>query len=384
MSSIAQRVAAFLDSSPLTQRELGERIDLDPTKLSKSLRERRSFTAGELSAISHALDVDLAWLVEGRPGQRSVLVVETDASEPPADRTAPDAFREQIANLEIAYEQADLPPDGCLDGLRAQLGISHLGLDHPPTAAELDRLGDHLTGRWERFLADGRDPVLDLDAFLSDVAGVDLAVLDVPTGGPVRAQALRIAGRPVIALGRTGAWEQAVPAILDQLLHLLLGHETWRGDRRGERSPATDAAVADLVTGMLLPEGTVREAGLGEPPTTDELADLLWRLGVGPDLWRSRTTERGPDTEEATIDPAAISLAWELAHGGLRRRSTLAPTFPSALITRHADLVRAGDLHGDTLAWMLGTPVDGRPQGGDASAGEPDPSGLLEELGVSR
>lgn len=59
----SERVRAVLSDRGLTQRELAVAIDLDSTKLSKSLTGRRRFSVEELRSIASAVHVPLDWLV---------------------------------------------------------------------------------------------------------------------------------------------------------------------------------------------------------------------------------------------------------------------------------------------------------------------------------
>ncbi|MFF2502625.1 TetR family transcriptional regulator C-terminal domain-containing protein [Streptomyces sp. NPDC058067] len=69
MDETAQRVRHVIDVAADTHREFAARIGLEPTKLSKSLKGNRRFTADELSAVAAAGGVSVDWLMHGQgPG----------------------------------------------------------------------------------------------------------------------------------------------------------------------------------------------------------------------------------------------------------------------------------------------------------------------------
>jgi AcrR family transcriptional regulator len=88
MEETVQRVRRVIDAVAKTHRDFASQINLEPTKLSKSLKGRRNFTPGELAAVAEAGGVSVDWLVHGvgpgpveRKGQRS---------EPPTMADDPD------------------------------------------------------------------------------------------------------------------------------------------------------------------------------------------------------------------------------------------------------------------------------------------------------
>ncbi len=65
MDETAQRVRRVIDAGGETHRDFAARIDLEPTKLSKSLKGHRRFTPDELAAVATAGGVSVDWLVNG-------------------------------------------------------------------------------------------------------------------------------------------------------------------------------------------------------------------------------------------------------------------------------------------------------------------------------
>ncbi|MGH3098303.1 MAG: TetR family transcriptional regulator C-terminal domain-containing protein [Streptosporangiales bacterium] len=65
MEELGQRVRYAIDSTGTSQRQLASAIDMDPTKLSKSLAGTRRFQINELTAIADEAGVSLGWLLHG-------------------------------------------------------------------------------------------------------------------------------------------------------------------------------------------------------------------------------------------------------------------------------------------------------------------------------
>jgi AcrR family transcriptional regulator len=65
MEELRVRVQEVIRESGLSQREFGDRIGLEPTKLSKSLRGTRRFTHEELARIAESGAVTVDWLLRG-------------------------------------------------------------------------------------------------------------------------------------------------------------------------------------------------------------------------------------------------------------------------------------------------------------------------------
>lgn len=65
MAELAQRVRHAIDGAGTSQRQLALAVEMDPTKLSKSLAGTRRFQIGELTAIADEAQVSLDWLLHG-------------------------------------------------------------------------------------------------------------------------------------------------------------------------------------------------------------------------------------------------------------------------------------------------------------------------------
>ncbi|GAB3465577.1 TetR family transcriptional regulator C-terminal domain-containing protein [Streptomonospora sediminis] len=85
MAGLRQRVRELILRSGWSQREFADTMKLEPSKLSKSLKGTRRFSAAELIRIADAADVTVNWLLNGRDDAATVVAI------PPAQRTPAEA-----------------------------------------------------------------------------------------------------------------------------------------------------------------------------------------------------------------------------------------------------------------------------------------------------
>ncbi len=78
--ALRERVRQLVDQQPGTRGEFATRIDLDPTKLSKSLGGKRRFTSLELARIAEAGGASLDWLLHGNGARQTQPTPATGAA----------------------------------------------------------------------------------------------------------------------------------------------------------------------------------------------------------------------------------------------------------------------------------------------------------------
>ena len=100
VEAVAARVRELLERDGWTQRRLADAIDLDETKLSKSLAGRRRFSAAELVALASATGVTVNHLVHGRDDARTHTALPSGGATSPTTR---DGRRTRTRILEAAW-----------------------------------------------------------------------------------------------------------------------------------------------------------------------------------------------------------------------------------------------------------------------------------------
>lgn len=383
-TTIAHRVLQRLGSSSLSQKDLAERIGLNPTKLSKSLREHRAFSTGELAAISDALKVDIYWLINGEPSDLSPRYAyrHTFDGETGTHARPSDALQQQIEHIVLAYNQAGLDRDERLEQFRSLVGADRYSLGNPPAEFhDLRPATRAVQAKWQVWLRQGNDPVRDIVSFLWENFGVDLVVADVAGQHRVNTQVAQVAGANVIVVERSGTWYSTLFGIFHELAHLVFGALAWRG----EEADSDDSGFERFANGfagdvLLSREDLVAPPRLADMPL-EELADFLWKHAVGLETARVRCATNRVDGP-AHFTQGDITLQWRVAHGDERMNTWGAPSYPRRLIDRHEELVRSGDAGPDILAWMLGVPAEELIVQREPTPLDEDTRALLEQLGI--
>lgn len=387
-TTIAARVRQKLVDSPLTQSALGERIGLAKTKMSRALNGTRAFSTGELAAIAEILDADLYWLIGGAPSPHSPrFAYRHTFDETAGGHVRPsDALGAQVDAVLLAYQQAQLPRNSLLADFRARTGADAFTPDAPPaTFADTRRVMRETQRRWREWLAEGNDPVIDLRSFLDAVFGVDLVIADVPGTQRVTTHAVQVAGASVIIAERSGSWYSTLFGIFHELAHLLFNTLAWRG----EKDTLDEAAFEPLANGfagdVLLGRDELTQDPQIADLTLEQLAEHLWRHGIGLATARLRCETTRVEAPPEAFTQGSITMQWMRDHSDSPRLSAWSsPSYPPRLIERHEELVPAGDLPAETLAWMLGVPPEDVAVQPDPRRHEEGTQALLEQLGLSR
>ncbi|MDT0302056.1 TetR family transcriptional regulator C-terminal domain-containing protein [Streptomonospora wellingtoniae] len=93
MEGLRQRVRELVLLSGRSQREFAETMGLEPSKLSKSLKGIRRFSAEELIRLADTADVTVNWLLNGRDDAATVVAIPPGQQSPGPDGTAVPAPR---------------------------------------------------------------------------------------------------------------------------------------------------------------------------------------------------------------------------------------------------------------------------------------------------
>jgi transcriptional regulator with XRE-family HTH domain len=339
MDEIGKRVAASIPAGA-TQAQVAARIDLTPEKFSRALNGKRTFSAVELAQLGDVLAVDVHWLITGQPDPfRLVVAARHDFDPETGTRDVPGGLRDEqtLADINLAYRQA------------FQSWTPHR-VDLPRTPAELsEQLGEGFV----RPLAGRVESVLDVD------------VIRLPNIGT--SYSFNVGPRAVIVIAATGNWFRENWSIAHELGHLAAKHhkEGLSPAQRGQHEAAANAFAAEL----LLPAEPMRALDWSNI-SPGVLAERIWDFGVSTDALSTRLQWLGvavsSDVSELLTLKTHTLLRryWAGQHAnGIdeiteRMDEAAARRFPRRLQEAHIELIAAGAVRKDTLAWMLGIDAD--------------------------
>jgi transcriptional regulator with XRE-family HTH domain len=336
MSSIGERVRDRLDqlSPPRQQRDLAEQIGMTPDAFSRAINGKRQFASIELALLAEEIGADLHWLITGQPDPNRVSVAARhNFDHATRERSVPgrEADDQTLADIALAYRQAYPEPA--------------TRVDNWPRSAEA--LRDVLGSDFVR-------PFADLVEQHLGIGVVRVAQLST-------AYSLTIGGRPVIAVPATGNWFRENWDISHELGHLI------RGDHENGISPAEadrrEAAANAFAAELLLPASELEKIDW-DSVTDEQLADLVWRLGVSIKALCQRLCVLLGSAPDRVVYWAAfptqrllryhLPCDAELDEITARMDSASQRRFPLALQEAHLERAASGAVGTATLAWMLG------------------------------
>jgi Zn-dependent peptidase ImmA (M78 family) len=335
MSSIGERVRDSLDQlrPPRRQRDLAEQIGMTPDAFSRAINGKRQFASIELALLAEEIDADLNWLITGQPDPNRVSVAARhNFDHATGERSVPgrEDDEQTLADIALAYRQAYPEPA--------------TGVDWPRSVeAVRDVLGPDFVR-----------PFADLLEQRLGIGVVRVAELST-------AYSLTIGGRPVIAVPATGNWFRENWDISHELGHLI------RGDHENGISPAEadrrEAAANAFAAELLLPASTLGKIDWASV-TDEQLADLVWQLGVSMKALCQRLFVLLGCTPERVVHWAAfptqrllrycLATPSELDQITIRMDAASQRRFPLALQEAHLERAASGAVGTATLAWMLG------------------------------
>ncbi|MGN6408451.1 MAG: helix-turn-helix domain-containing protein [Curtobacterium sp.] len=329
-----------------TQRQLAAAVGMKPDALSRALSGERGFSITELVAIGEALHVSVHWLATGDSDPRELSVAARhgyDHVQQARVQVDWSASRPVLENIAMAYEQVQ------------DRSLPRLGSPVPSDASiARSRLIANCGEDFTRSLADAIEA-----SFAVDV--VRAAEVD---GGFT----IGIGRRTVLAVSNTSNWFHQNFSLAHELGHVAAGSMA-RIDAPSANLEAVERAANSFAADLLLPRSEMRSRDwLRMSPA--EVAKFIWDFGVSTKTLASRLESCRIDAGglglELRRQPTQRYLRQHLSIAGAdenelitRRMQTASRRrFPIGLLSAHRDAVVEGELHAETLAWMLGEPVD--------------------------
>jgi Zn-dependent peptidase ImmA (M78 family) len=348
MTTTPDRVRSLLHDAGVSQVALATELELDPTKLSKSLSGARRFTSVELAQIAERFGVTVDWILTGEEPPMATAARAFQGSSP--ERAVSEAarlveLRESAARL--GYPQAWRPVPVRSSSTRAVDQGAELAAEATGRVAALEL--DLLT--------------VDLAAVVEAAFGVDVCLTQLGEGFDGLAAATDEA-KVIVGAVTPVAFRQRF-TIAHELGHLLAADDQgvhadpdiFGGDRRDP----TEMRASAFAAAFLMPEHLVRgavSAGFGET----DFAALSVRLFVSPsalahrlanlrlidemarDRWKVMSAATAARLAGAsTALAAATAYSTEARHPGLLARDLFSAYLDEKTTLRpYARLLRVG------------------------------------------
>lgn len=341
MSTLEERVRAVITASGLTQAEFAQSIDLDVTKLSKSLNGKRRFSSADLAYIAEAGGVSVDYLLTGdEPGIALAARVNAPGSSKQAVAVAQDFAVRREGLAELGYPQGWRLPEAV-----------------PLRGRWVDQ-GAALAESALAFVAQaGASTAIDLIDLVPLVFGIDVAVQELGEGFDglsVASDAMRL-----ILVSPTPFSERQRFTIAHELGHLLASDDQQihtdadiysEASKMGESEMRANAFAASF----LMPEDDLRKrAWASELDFCDAVADL--KVSPKALAWRLHNLRLIDDPQRSAWSKFTTAQALTVVH---RQRSTLSPrslmVSPPPLLFRDTMAAyRAGDITLRPLAQLM-------------------------------
>jgi Zn-dependent peptidase ImmA (M78 family) len=362
MEGMAGRVVGLIGASGLSRGAFAQRVGLDDSKLSKSLRGARRFSSLDLARIAELCRVTVDWLVTG---EEPALAVAARATTGDA-RTA----------IEAARRYADLRAD-----------LAFLGYAQPwapvtadPATGSPAEQGGRLAEQALARTAQAGRSVLeeDLPLLVEEVFGADVAVVGLADGLDGLAASSDDAKLIVLATSRVPARQRYTLA--HELAHLLAGDDQGLHIDSDvySRGDASEVRANGFAGAFLMPEEVLREVAGPFGVTEAAFATLACDLKVSPSALAIRLKRLGL-IDAGTCDRIAAMTGTRAAAAAGRgedfaRRVTVAstPRLPGLLVQDAYAAYESGQATLRPYASLLGADVDDLRRALEWEGGSPD------------
>ncbi|WP_281356420.1 helix-turn-helix domain-containing protein [Acrocarpospora macrocephala] len=280
--TLAGRIRDAVARKGMTQQELAQRVNLDPTALSKALSGKRDFKSLELALIAEALDVRTQDLLANDPVPEVTLAARRQTGANPVMESA---LRQVDEILDLNRLLSDLGYESPATDIAGAVG------DEPPYV-QGERLANWLREKIGLPEEDLPYEIFNFAKLLESELGIDIAFIPLEPG----LDGLSIScGQFKLALvnSKSSATRQRF-TLAHELGHLVAGDASQlRIDENvlGGKSPGEQRANA-FAAAFLMPERSLRTSVPKGYISEANVADLLTRYAVSLDALAYRLHNR--------------------------------------------------------------------------------------------
>lgn len=266
------RVRQIIDQYGSTQRAFAEQIQLDESKLTKSLNGRRRFSSSELARIAEVGGRTVEWLLSGVEPRSMVFAHRSTLDDRAVSTTAGRDVLEAVAERFQGLEVLDLAPSA-VDWPAVPGGWSYV--------AAASQMADAAASQLDRSVLDL--PTADLIDAVEERFGIDVIVAHLPAAcdglsyqdGDFRA----------IVLGATEMAARQRYTLAHELGHLLFGDAQQGLIEEQVLTPGVksieEKRADSFAAAFLVPKRQLLEL-IGSRDPADAFDEAVWRFGISP------------------------------------------------------------------------------------------------------
>lgn len=352
MSTTAERVRGLIQRSGLSQHAFADRVGLDDSKISKSLRGTRRFSSLDLARIAEVGEVTVDWLLTG---DEPLLAMAARSSGGSAGTAIREARRLSTLRSDMAF----------------------LGFPQPWRPVSVDMRRGTWIDQGERLAATARQRVEeqgrrvqdpDLAGLVEAVFGADVAVADL--GDQFDGLAVSSGDAKLVLVATTSVPGRQRYTLAHELGHLLAGdNQELHLDQDvydpARRRDASEVRANTFAAAFLMPESLLRSTVGDSALSEHSFAALASELGVSPSalafrLLKLRLIDAGTAERFQKVSGAkAAHLSGRSEEFARMLTASRTPRVPQLLVR---DTFAAYDSGAATLrpyANLLGTDAEG-------------------------
>lgn len=343
----------IIAESGKSQKEIAELVDLDASKLSKSLKGVRNFSSYELASIAELGGRTVEWLLTGH--------------EP---RSLSFAHRTQVADRELVDNAGRAAATMIAERFDVAVQLGFAPEVRPLPSEPISHRYVQTAERWaEAALARLPGPIRDLDTLnllksLEDLFGINAVVEELPDG--VDGLSFAKDDVRIVIVASTDRTGRQRFTIAHELAHVLFGdggeeviEEQLFSASVGNVEPRANAFAASF----LMPRHEIEEVVSGREPV-EAFNELVWAFRVSPDsmAWRLKNLKKLGDPDcrrlvKKTLSAVATELGKLDEHGSrIRESSTLRPA--GRLSDAYIGAFLSGEVAAAPVAEVSGMSVD--------------------------
>jgi Zn-dependent peptidase ImmA (M78 family)/transcriptional regulator with XRE-family HTH domain len=348
------RIRQAMHSAGWNQHDLGERIGLDDTKMSKAMTGKRRFSSLEVALIAQACKQSVDWLLNGTPQRMWRVAARSSLDQNTSDRVGEQAISHYAERWDALHKLQLTPAVPSLP-------------DRSPSKRWVTQANELAEWATQMLAATmGRD-LHSLVSVVEERLGINVAIAGLPVG--LDGLSYQDGDFRMIVLARTDVYARQRYTLGHEIGHVLWGdaNECVLAENISRKAPQDESHQEEranaFAAAFLMPRPEI-ETVMGERSPDAAFADLVWHFQVSPEpmAWRLKNTGH-IDKDEAerlatrSVRSIAMSLGKTADHVQLADRSRNERK-PWRLVSAHMDAYDRGLMTLRPIADLLGQTLE--------------------------